>query len=94
MAPENNLMNEAIPSLIASNFSDQSCSQFGEDSPDNLSVSSDDASSKYANLFVAPHVGHKKVLVTGGAGFVGSSVAEALLARGDDVVIVDEMNDN
>jgi len=33
------------------------------------------------------------VLVTGGAGFVGSSVAEALLARGDDVVIVDEMND-
>lgn len=40
-----------------------------------------------------PHVGYKKVLVTGGAGFVGSSVAEALLARGDDVVIVDEMND-
>jgi len=38
-------------------------------------------------------MGHKKVLVTGGAGFVGSSVASALLARGDDVVIVDEMND-
>jgi len=38
-------------------------------------------------------MGHKKVLVTGGAGFVGSSVAGALLARGDDVVIVDEMND-
>ncbi len=37
--------------------------------------------------------GHKKVLVTGGAGFVGSSVAGALLARGDDVVIVDVMND-
>ena len=33
------------------------------------------------------------MLVTGGAGFVGSSVAEALLRRGDDVVIVDEMND-
>lgn len=42
---------------------------------------------------VDPHIGYKKVLVTGGAGFVGSSVAEALLARGDDVVIVDEMND-
>jgi UDP-glucuronate 4-epimerase len=42
---------------------------------------------------VAPHVGHKKVLVTGGAGFIGSHVAEFLLERGDDVVIVDEMND-
>ena len=42
---------------------------------------------------VAPHVGYKKVLVTGGAGFIGSHVAEALLLRGDDVVIVDEMND-
>lgn len=37
--------------------------------------------------------GYKKVLVTGGAGFIGSSVAEALLLRGDDVVIVDEIND-
>lgn len=42
---------------------------------------------------VAPHVGYKKVLVTGGAGFIGSNVAEFLLNRGDDVVIVDEMND-
>lgn len=42
---------------------------------------------------VAPHSGYKKVLVTGGAGFIGSNVAEFLLARGDDVVIVDEMND-
>src|SRR6056300_826727 len=42
---------------------------------------------------VAPHVGYKKVLVTGGAGFIGSNVAEFLLARGDDVVIIDEMND-
>ena len=51
------------------------------------------SSSKYEELIIAPHVGHKKVLVTGGAGFIGSSVAEALLIRGDDVVIVDEMND-
>lgn len=42
---------------------------------------------------VPPHTGHKKVLVTGGAGFIGSSCAELLLARGDDVIIVDEMND-
>lgn len=38
-------------------------------------------------------MGYKKVLVTGGAGFIGSHVAEYLLERGDDVVIVDEMND-
>lgn len=44
-------------------------------------------------LVVEPHIGYKKVLVTGGAGFIGSHVADALLARGDDVVIVDEMND-
>jgi UDP-glucuronate 4-epimerase len=42
---------------------------------------------------VAPHIGYKKVLVTGGAGFIGSNVAQLLLSRGDDVVIVDEMND-
>lgn len=42
---------------------------------------------------VQPHTGYKKVLVTGGAGFIGSHVAEYLLSRGDDVVIVDEMND-
>jgi hypothetical protein len=42
---------------------------------------------------VEPHIGYKKVLVTGGAGFIGSHVVEALLQRGDDVVIVDEMND-
>lgn len=35
----------------------------------------------------------RKVLVTGGAGFVGSHVADALLSRGDSVIIVDEMND-
>lgn len=42
---------------------------------------------------VEPHVSYKKVLVTGGAGFIGSNVAQSLLERGDDVVIVDEMND-
>jgi len=34
-----------------------------------------------------------KVLVTGGAGFIGSHVCDALLARGDSVVCVDNFND-
>jgi UDP-glucose 4-epimerase len=34
----------------------------------------------------------RKVLVTGGAGFIGSHVAEAHLRRGDDVWIVDDLS--
>lgn len=34
-----------------------------------------------------------KVLVTGGAGFIGSHLSEALLRRGDKLVIVDDLND-
>ena len=33
------------------------------------------------------------VLITGGAGFIGSHVAKVLLNRGDDVIIVDNFND-
>jgi UDP-glucose 4-epimerase len=33
-----------------------------------------------------------RILVTGGAGFIGSHVAEALLERGDEVVIVDDLS--
>ena len=57
--------------------------------------SDDDASTNSARKASAlpPHLGFKKVLVTGGAGFVGSSTAAYLLERGDAVVIVDEMND-
>ncbi|MEK6816990.1 MAG: NAD-dependent epimerase/dehydratase family protein, partial [Nanoarchaeota archaeon] len=34
-----------------------------------------------------------KVLVTGGAGFIGSSLADELLNQGYDVVAVDNFND-
>ncbi len=66
-------------------------------SGDSSSLSSDGSSHDDEVLMekhlIEPHIGHKKVLVTGGAGFIGSYVADFLLSRGDDVVIVDEMND-
>lgn len=34
-----------------------------------------------------------RILVTGGAGFIGSHVCERLLGRGDEVVVVDDLND-
>jgi len=45
------------------------------------------------SLLSPPLEGGKKVLVTGGAGFVGSHVADHLLTRGDVVILVDEFND-
>lgn len=34
----------------------------------------------------------RKVLVTGGAGFIGSHLADALVARGDDVFVIDNLS--
>src|SRR5579863_7825598 len=33
-----------------------------------------------------------RALITGGAGFIGSHLAEALIARGDDVFILDDLS--
>mmetsp|Transcript_27855 Transcript_27855/g.67153 ORF Transcript_27855/g.67153 Transcript_27855/m.67153 type:complete len:435 (+) Transcript_27855:358-1662(+) len=62
-------------------------------SPADDDDSQNSASSARRASAMQPHLGFKKVLVTGGAGFVGSSVAAHLLERGDAVVVVDEMND-
>jgi UDP-glucuronate 4-epimerase len=77
--------NSLVPTLIPSD---------NDSDTEDLSVStvSGDAVEEISTA-VPPHTEKKTVLVTGGAGFIGSHVAEYLLSRGDDVVIVDEMND-
>ena len=42
---------------------------------------------------VQPHVDYKNILVTVCAGFIGSSSAQYGLERGDNNIIVNEMND-
>jgi len=104
----NNIISSSNNNISNMNFPDKSfitiparSSTPSTDSDDSSSVSSSSSSSQNTSSsfswqsteILEPHTGHKKVLVTGGAGFIGSSVADHLLERGDDVVIVDEVND-
>lgn len=57
------------------------------------SNTSPDSASQSGSETTAEHKWAKCILVTGGAGFIGSHVALRLLERGDRVVVVDEMND-
>jgi len=77
------------PSLAAT---DSDSSTFSSDEEHSIDSNSDVELIRSTDR-VEPHTGYKKVLVTGGAGFIGSSTAQYLLERGDDVVIVDEVND-
>jgi len=61
-----------------------------EDEMSESSISDTESTNEYE---IDAHTEKKLVLVTGGAGFIGSKVAELLLQRGDDVIIVDEIND-
>ncbi len=46
----------------------------------------------YLKLGMTCCYAYERVILTGGAGFIGSHVAEALLERGDSVIIIDNMN--
>src|SRR5579863_3419735 len=45
------------------------------------------------SFFASSIIHAQKILLTGGAGFIGSHVAQKLLERGDVVVIIDNLND-
>lgn len=83
------------PSFISLSQDPISDSYSSSETPSIISSTSWDEFSEdsFEETETKPHIGHKKVLVTGGAGFIGSHVADYLLQRGDDVVIVDEINE-
>lgn len=94
MKPSNSL--PALSSLDEDDSSSQNSNpsdlSSGSEHQCNNSVEISDVEGAKEDI-LEPHVGYKKVLVTGGAGFIGSHVAQFLLERGDDVVIIDELND-
>jgi UDP-glucuronate 4-epimerase len=63
------------------------------DTSSSSSPSSSPSSSSFA--YVQPHLAftNETVLLTGGAGFIGSHTAHRLLERGNKVVIIDNFND-
>lgn len=79
-----------MSSLVESSASAADPPAASQASTPNTSDSEEDG--RRSNGAVA-HTGKKVVLVTGVAGFIGSHTAEVLLARGDEVVGVDEVND-
>mmetsp|Transcript_33884 Transcript_33884/g.38098 ORF Transcript_33884/g.38098 Transcript_33884/m.38098 type:complete len:433 (-) Transcript_33884:212-1510(-) len=91
---DNDNDNESVATTATSSSTDDSLSSVSDlSSSDDSSNQNEQHKSWMDKELIEPHVGYKKVLVTGGAGFIGSHVAEELLARGDDVVIIDEIND-
>ena len=81
-------LDESLSSATPPTTTDESY----DDDDDTMHAEYEEAASMRKAL-APPKEGGKVVLVTGGAGFVGSHVADHLLTRGDSVIIVDEFNE-
>lgn len=76
--------------MLSGLSSDDDADDEGDASVDDASVGDDASHGPHPRARTAVM---KTVLLTGGAGFIGSHVADVLLSRGDRVIILDEMND-